>query len=68
MLATGYNVVDVNAAAEKGIPVTNIPAYGTAAVAQHVMALLLEIDQHRLRRKYSFERYGEIFLCAWHGE
>ena len=33
VLATGYNVVDVNAAAEKGIPVTNIPAYGTAAVA-----------------------------------
>lgn len=43
VLATGYNVVDVDAAAERGIPVTNIPSYGTAAVAQHVMALLLEI-------------------------
>ena len=39
----GYNVVDVDAASEKGIVVTNIPAYGTAAVAQHTMALLLEI-------------------------
>lgn len=36
-------MVDVDAAAERGIPVTNIPSYGTAAVAQHVMALLLEI-------------------------
>lgn len=43
VLATGYNVVDIEAAAGKGIPVTNIPSYGTAAVAQHVMAMLLEI-------------------------
>ena len=39
--ATGYNVVDVHAAAERGIVVTNAPAYSTQAVAQHVMALLL---------------------------
>ena len=42
VLATGYNVVDVPAAAERGITVTNIPSYGTEATAQHVFALLLE--------------------------
>ena len=46
VLATGYNVVDVNTAAEKGIPVCNIPTYGTTAVAQMVFALLLEICHH----------------------
>ena len=43
VIATGYNVVDVDAAGAKKIPVTNIPAYGTSAVAQFTMALLLEI-------------------------
>ncbi len=38
VLATGYNVVDVAAAKEKGISVTNIPTYGTAAVAQFAIA------------------------------
>ena len=46
VLATGYNVVDVAAAKEKGIPVTNIPTYGTAAVGQFTIALLLEICHH----------------------
>ena len=46
VLATGYNVVDVQYAAEKGIPVSNIPTYGTAAVGQFAIALLLEICQH----------------------
>ena len=46
VLATGYNVVDVAAAKEKNIPVTNIPDYSTAAVAQFAMALLLEICHH----------------------
>lgn len=46
VLATGYNVVDVAAAKEKGIPVTNIPTYGTAAVGQFAIALLLEICHH----------------------
>ena len=43
VLATGYNVVDCEAAKEKGIPVTNIPAYGTMAVSQYAIAMLLEI-------------------------
>ncbi|MFT5871391.1 MAG: glycerate dehydrogenase [Clostridium sp.] len=46
VLATGYNVVDVKAAKEMGIIVTNIPTYGTVAVAQFVFALLLEICHH----------------------
>ena len=46
VLATGYNVVDVEAAKEKGIPVTNIPTYGTTAVAQMTFALLLEMCHH----------------------
>lgn len=41
--ATGYNIVDTTAAREAGIPVTNIPTYGTDAVAQFTFALLLEI-------------------------
>ncbi len=46
VLATGYNVVDVACAREKGIPVSNVPAYGTAAVGQFAIALLLEICSH----------------------
>ena len=46
VLATGYNVVDYNYAAEKGIPVVNVPTYGTASVSQFSIALLLEICHH----------------------
>lgn len=43
VLATGYDVVDVAAARERGVTVANIPTYGTASVAQFVFALLLEL-------------------------
>lgn len=41
--ATGYNVVDIAAAAQRNIPVCNVVGYGVNSVAQHVMALLLEL-------------------------
>lgn len=43
VLATGYNVVDLKAALERGIPVSNVPAYSTAAVGQFTIGMLLEI-------------------------
>lgn len=46
VLATGYNVVDLNAANKRKVVVTNIPTYGTQSVAQMVFALLLELCHH----------------------
>lgn len=46
VLATGYNIVDTEAAKEKEITVANIPTYGTAAVSQFAIALLLELCHH----------------------
>jgi glycerate dehydrogenase len=58
VLATGFNVVDVLAARERGIAVTNIPTYGTASVAQFVFALLLELC-HNVRLHADAVRAGE---------
>ncbi|MBQ6116114.1 MAG: D-2-hydroxyacid dehydrogenase [Oscillospiraceae bacterium] len=46
VLATGYNVVDIAYAREKGIPVSNVPVYGTRSVSQFAIALLLEACHH----------------------
>ena len=46
VLATGYNVVDYIYAKEKGIPVVNVPTYGTQIVGQYAVGLLLEICSH----------------------
>ena len=45
VLATGFNIVDVEAARERGIPVCNVPTYGTASVAQAAIAHLLNLTQ-----------------------
>ena len=58
VLATGYNVVDVEAARRQGIIVTNIPTYGTASVAQFVFALLLELC-HNVKLHSDAVRAGE---------
>ena len=46
VLATGYNVVDLEAARKHGVVVTNVPEYATFATAQNTMALLLELTNH----------------------
>lgn len=46
MLATGYNIVDVDCARKRGIPVCNVPCYSTNSVAQFAIALLLEVCHH----------------------
>ena len=59
VLATGYNVVDIEAASERGIIVTNVPAYSTQAVAQHTLALLLASAS----RVYAYD--AEVKRGAW---
>jgi glycerate dehydrogenase len=68
VLATGTNVVDLAAARARGIPVTNVPAYGTKSVAQMTFALLLELAQHaghhaQTVREGRWTRSGE--WCYW---
>ncbi len=61
VLATGYNVIDVFAARENGIIVTNVPGYGTSSVAQFTFALILELC-HRVQ-KHS----DTVFQGRWSG-
>ena len=63
LLATGYNVVDVAAAKERGIPVSNVPTYGTASVGQFAIALLLEICHHIAHHSQSVHE-GNWSACA----
>ncbi len=68
VLATGWNVVDGAAARERGIPVSNVPGYGTASVAQHVFALLLELTQqtgHHARTVREGRWSGQPDFCYW---
>lgn len=60
--ATGYNVVDCEAAKRRGIPVCNVPSYSTAAVAQFTMALLLEIC-HRIGHHDRLVHEGKWCEC-----
>ncbi len=62
VLATGFNVVDVAAARARGIVVTNVPSYGTQAVAQFVMAQLLEIC-HRIGHHNQVVQQGKWSAC-----
>jgi glycerate dehydrogenase len=56
VLATGYNVVAIEAAAERQIPVTNVPEYGTQSVAQMVFAHLLNFSNHVAEHSASVKR------------
>jgi glycerate dehydrogenase len=67
-LSTGYNVIDIDAARHAGIPVTNIPTYGTDAVGQFTIALLLEVC-HRIGHHDTAVKAGKwqnsIDFCFW---
>lgn len=68
VLATGYNVIDVNYAKTKGIPVCNIPTYGTDAVSQFAIAMLLEICHHVAHHSdavYSGRWENNLDWCFW---
>ena len=66
--ATGYNVVDIDYARQKGIPVSNVPVYGTRAVSQFTIALLLEIC-HRIGHHSETVHNGKweksMDFCYW---
>ena len=68
VLATGYNVVDYDYAKEKGIPVCNVPTYGTASVGQYAIALLLEVCHHighHSKTVFDGKWQNHIDWCYW---
>ena len=68
VLATGYNVVDYDYAKEKGIPVCNVPTYGTASVGQYAIALLLEVCHHighHSKTVFEGKWANHIDWCYW---
>jgi glycerate dehydrogenase len=68
VLATGYNMIDIAAARQRGVAVANVPEYGTDSVAQHVFALLLELCQ-RVSIHHNLVTAGEWItapdFCFW---
>jgi len=70
VLATGTNIVDLAAAGERQIPVTNVPAYGTRSVAQGTFALLLELTQgtgHHAESVRKGRWTRSVDWCYWDG-
>ena len=68
VLATGYNIVDVQTARERGIPVCNVPEYGTPNVAQAAFALLLELTNrvgHHAQTVRDGRWCGSPDFCYW---
>ncbi len=68
VLATGYNVVDCACARERGIPVCNVPVYGTRSVSQFAIALLLEVCHHighHSRTVYDGKWQNHEDWCYW---
>ena len=69
VLATGYNVVDYEYAKEKGIPVMNVPVYGTDNVSQFAVSLLMEVCSHigeHSRSVHAGEWANNVYWCYWH--
>lgn len=68
VLATGYNIVDTEAASRKGIPVCNIPAYSTQSVAQMVFAHILAITnrvEHYTQENRNGKWSNNTDFCYW---
>lgn len=63
--ATGYDCIDYVYAKEKGIPVSNVPAYGTASVAQYAISLLLEICGHVAHHSDAVHKGGWMGSGDW---